>query len=136
MGHVCLLSSQRQSFVPLGQTPCTSSFVPFPFSLAAVSRVCLLILCTPFLWRNKSPLHQELVLGVLSRYFSSQWPHPHLMVGHGLGKRPQAGVRRGVWAHPRSGLASLCLPPRLMGPSHEQMHSRFRFSLIQDASFT
>lgn len=58
------------------------------------------------------------------------------MAGHGLEEWPQAGVRRGVWAHPRSGLAPLCLPPRLslVGSPHERMHFRFRFSLIQDAS--
>lgn len=57
------------------------------------------------------------------------------MEGHGLGQWPEAGVKRGVWAHPRSVFASLCLPPFPMVLSHEPIDFQFRLSLIQDVPF-
>lgn len=50
MGHMCLLSFQRQPFVSLGQILFLPSLIPFPFSLTLYLLLLSLIPCPLSLW--------------------------------------------------------------------------------------
>lgn len=73
MGHVCLLSIQRQSFVLPDPMP------PPPSPLSSISCLSLLFLNFYPSAANKSPWFENLVLGVLGQYLSFQKVDHHTM---------------------------------------------------------
>lgn len=77
--HVCLLSIQRQSFVPLqdkypspSPVPLSPSFVPFPISFYSVPCLCPLTLPSVPVGQISLLSAENLVLAALSQYFSFQ----------------------------------------------------------------